>query len=96
MTEANSSLSHAEVNALRRVANGLANFLPSVHRERLSSIGLVAVNGAGHLVLTQLGNLRLAKEDAVHASAINASGWLKVAEDGKQRHRSGDVNGSSR
>ena len=47
------TLSLDEINALRRVAYGLASFLPSVRRVRLATLGLVAVNGGGRLVLTR-------------------------------------------
>jgi hypothetical protein len=55
-------LSTAEVNALHRVRSGLANFLPSAHRLRLASLGLITVNGGGRLKLTQSGKERLAEE----------------------------------
>jgi hypothetical protein len=55
-------LSAAEVNALHRVRSGLANFLPSAHRLRLASLGLITVNGGGRLKLTQSGKERLAEE----------------------------------
>lgn len=58
------ALSPAEVNALRRVGHGLANFLPRAHRDRLVSLRLVTVNGGGRLVLTQVGKERLAEENA--------------------------------
>ena len=64
MNEVRSSiaaLSTAEVNSLRRVASGLAKFLPRAHREGLASLGLIAVNGGGRLVLTQEGKQRLAE-----------------------------------
>jgi hypothetical protein len=58
------ALSTAEVNSLRRVASGLANFLPTDHRLLLTAMGLVATNGSGRLVLTQEGKQRLAEEIA--------------------------------
>lgn len=53
-------LSPAELNALRRVANGLANAISTSHRELLASMGLIAVAPQGSLVLTQEGRARLA------------------------------------
>jgi hypothetical protein len=56
-------LSAGEINSLRRVRSGLANFLPSAHRVRLSTLGLIAVNGGGRLVLTQGGKEQLAERE---------------------------------
>ena len=53
-------LSVGEINALRRVGSGLAKFLPSAHRIRLASLGLITVTGGGRLVLTQDGKEQLA------------------------------------
>jgi hypothetical protein len=58
------ALTAAEVNSLRRVNSGLAKFLSSNHRLRLTAMGLVATTGSGHLVLTQDGKQRLADEDS--------------------------------
>jgi hypothetical protein len=58
------ALTAAEVNSLRRVASGLANFLSSNHRLLLTAMGLIATTGSGHLVLTQEGKERLAEEAA--------------------------------
>ena len=55
------SLSADEINALRRVAYGLGSFLPSASRVRLSTLGLVAVNGRGRLVLARAGRVHLAR-----------------------------------
>ena len=60
----NAALTAAEVNSLRRVASGLANFLSSNHRLLLTAMGLIATTGSGHLVLTQEGRERLAEEAA--------------------------------
>ena len=57
---ARAPLSIGEINALRRVGSGLANFLPSAHRMRLASLGLITVTGRGRLVLTQGGKEELA------------------------------------
>jgi hypothetical protein len=62
------ALNAAEVNSLRRVDSGLANFLSSNHRLLLTAMGLVATTGSGHLVLTQEGKERLAEETAKHPS----------------------------
>jgi hypothetical protein len=56
-------LSVGEINALRRVGSGLAKFLPSAHRMRLASLGLITVTGGGHLVLTQDGKEQLAERE---------------------------------
>ena len=56
-------LSLGEINALRRVGSGLAKFLPSAHRMRLASLGLITVTGGGRLVLTQGGKERLAERE---------------------------------
>jgi hypothetical protein len=53
-----------EINALRRVGSGLAKFLPSAHRMRLASLGLITVTGRGRLVLTQDGKEQLAEREA--------------------------------
>jgi hypothetical protein len=57
-------LSVGESNALRRVGSGLAKFLPSAHRARLASLGLITVTGGGRLVLTQGGKEQLAEREA--------------------------------
>ena len=57
-------LSVGEINALRRVGSGLAKFLPSAHRMRLASLGLITVTGGGRLVLTQDGKEQLAEREA--------------------------------
>jgi hypothetical protein len=57
-------LSVGEINALRRVGSGLAKFLPSAHRMRLASLGLITVTGRGRLVLTQDGKEQLAEREA--------------------------------
>lgn len=57
------SLSAGEINALRRVGSGLAKFLPSAHRMRLASLGLITVTGGGRLVLTQGGKEQLARRE---------------------------------
>jgi hypothetical protein len=57
-------LSIGEINALRRVGSGLAKFLPSAHRMRLASLGLITVTGGGRLVLTQDGKEQLAEREA--------------------------------
>ena len=62
------ALTAAEVNSLRRVASGLANFLSSNHRLLLTAMGLIATTGSGHLVLTQEGRERLAEEAAKAAA----------------------------
>jgi hypothetical protein len=56
----NAPLSPAELNALRRVANGLADVILTSHRELLVSMGLIAVTPQGSLVLTPEGRTRLA------------------------------------
>ena len=56
-------LSVGEINALRRVGSGLAKFLPSAHRMRLVSLGLITVTGGGRLVLTQDGKEQLAERE---------------------------------
>jgi hypothetical protein len=56
----NAPLSPAELNALRRVASGLADFLSSSHRTLLLSMGLVSVTPQGSLALTDEGRARLA------------------------------------
>ena len=61
---ASAALRAAEINSLRRVASGLANFLSSDHRLLLTAMGFVATTGNGHLVLTQEGKERLAEENA--------------------------------
>ena len=63
MRSPSTGLSAAEVNCMRRVANGLARFLPSAHRKRLTSLGLITLNGGGRLVLTQEGKLRLTEKE---------------------------------
>jgi hypothetical protein len=57
------ALSPGEVNSLRRVRSGLAKFLPSAHRMRLISLGLITVTGGGRLVLTQGGKEQLAERE---------------------------------
>jgi hypothetical protein len=56
-------LSIGEINALRRVGSGLAKFLPSAHRKRLTSLGLISVTSGGRLVLTQGGKEQLAERE---------------------------------
>ena len=56
-------LSIGEINALRRVGSGLAKFLPSAHRMRLGSLGLITVTSSGRLVLTQGGKQQLAEQE---------------------------------
>lgn len=56
-------LSTGEINALRRVRSGLAKFLPSDHRMRLATLGLITVTGGGRLVLTQGGKEQLAERE---------------------------------
>ena len=56
-------LSLGEINALRRVGSGLAKFLPSAHRMRLASLGLITFTGSGRLVLTQGGKEQLAEQE---------------------------------
>jgi hypothetical protein len=56
----NAPLSPAELNALRRVANGAADVILTSHRELLVSMGLIAVTPQGSLVLTPEGRTRLA------------------------------------
>lgn len=56
------ALSPSELNALRRVDHGLANFLPPAHRDVLISMALVGVSGGGHLVVTEAGRQRLLSE----------------------------------
>jgi hypothetical protein len=56
----NAPLSPAELNALRRVANGAADVISTGHRELLVSMGLIAVTPQGSLVLTPEGRTRLA------------------------------------
>jgi hypothetical protein len=60
---AHAPLSVGEINALRRVGSGLAKFLPSAHRMRLASLGLITVTGGGRLVLTQGGKEQLAERE---------------------------------
>jgi hypothetical protein len=60
----NTSLSSTEVSFLRRVAGGLAKFLPSDARDLLMSMGLISVTLGGRLVLTEEGKRRLAEETA--------------------------------
>jgi hypothetical protein len=70
----NAFLSSAEVNALRRVASGLANFLSSDVRELLKSRGLINLTLGGRLVLTEKGKQRLADETVgqpAHAQTPN-------------------------
>jgi hypothetical protein len=57
-----SSLSFGELNALRRIANGVAHFLSHEHRKRLSSMGLVELTLRGDVVLTEAGRRCLAAE----------------------------------
>jgi hypothetical protein len=61
---ANAVLSPSELNALRRVANGLAQHLPPIHKDLLISMGLIVVNLSGRLVLTEAGRQRLIATDA--------------------------------
>jgi hypothetical protein len=56
----NAPLSPAELNALRRVANGAADVISTGHRELLVSMGLIAVTPQGSLGLTREGRARLA------------------------------------
>jgi hypothetical protein len=56
-------LNVGEINALRRVGSGLAKFLPSAHRMRLASLGLITVTSGGRLVLTQGGKEQLAERE---------------------------------
>ena len=56
-------LNVGEINALRRVGSGLAKFLPSAHRIRSASLGLITVSGGGRLVLTQGGKEQIAKRE---------------------------------
>jgi hypothetical protein len=60
---ANAALSPSEVNALRRVDIGLANFLPAAHRDLLISMGLIVQNFSERLVLTEAGRQRLLDEN---------------------------------
>jgi len=67
-------LSAGEINSLRRVRSGLAKFLPSAHRMRLASLGLITVTGGGRLVLTQDGKEQLAeREVAVNRDSTRPS-----------------------
>ena len=59
---ANATLSPSEINALRRVENGLADFLPPTHRDLLISMGLVGLTIGKRLVLTEVGRQRLLDE----------------------------------
>jgi hypothetical protein len=68
------ALSPAEINALRRIANGLANFLSADHLDVPTSMGLVSSTLAGHLVLTEAGKQRLAEANSaepVRAQTLN-------------------------
>jgi hypothetical protein len=56
----NAPLSPAELSALRRVANGMADSISIGHRELLVSMGLIAVALQGSLMLTDEGRARLA------------------------------------
>ena len=56
-------LSPNELSALRRVANGLAHFLDSSHRDVLISMGLASLTLKGNIALTEAGRQRLAAED---------------------------------
>jgi len=56
----NAPLSPAELNALRRVANGMADSISIGHRELLVSMELIAVTLQGSLMLTDEGRARLA------------------------------------
>jgi len=60
---ATATLSPSEINALRRVESGLANFLPPTHRDVLISMGLIAQNFSERLVLTETGRQRLRAEN---------------------------------
>lgn len=62
-TSPEAGLSAGEINALRRVGSGLANFLPSGQRMRLTALGLIATTGSGRLVLTQTGKEHLADRE---------------------------------
>jgi hypothetical protein len=53
-------LSPVELNALRRVASGLADSISTGHRVLLVSMGLIAVTLQGILVLTDEGRARVA------------------------------------
>jgi hypothetical protein len=77
MTSDSGLLSLAELNALRRVGHGLANFLAGRHRERLASLALITTDGRGRLVLTQHGRERLATEDALGPAAPSPPGSAK-------------------
>ena len=76
------ALSPAEVNSLRRVASGLANYLPSAHRRLLTAMRLVAVTGGGRLVLTQEGKQRLAQEENGGSASDGAVRTTKRVESG--------------
>ena len=67
------ALSSAEVNALRRVANGLANFLSVEHRDVLVSMGLIGVTLNGRFVLTEEGKQRLTEEMAARPTRAQTS-----------------------
>ena len=56
----NAPLSPAELNALRRVASGMADSISIGHRELLVSMGLIAVTLQGSLMMTDEGRARLA------------------------------------
>jgi hypothetical protein len=55
-------LSPAELSALRRLAGGLSNFVPKEHRDLLLSMGLISVNNAGRVMLTEEGRRRLGEK----------------------------------
>ncbi|TBR23828.1 MAG: hypothetical protein EPO10_26380 [Reyranella sp.] len=78
-------LNPADINALRRVHCGLANFLPGAQRMRLIAVGLIALTGAGRLVLTQGGKERLACEKASSDRRPNDLGRIAPPCDGKAR-----------
>lgn len=64
----NALLSPAELNALRRVDSGLANFLPPAHKRVLIDMKLVAMTCGGRLVLTEAGRARLKQEECKEPS----------------------------
>jgi hypothetical protein len=56
------ALSQSELNALRRLEGGLANFVSKEQRDLLISMSLVRINEAGRVMLTDEGRRRLDAE----------------------------------
>jgi len=82
-------LSPVELNALRRLAGGPSNLVPSEHREVLLSMGLVRINKAGRAKLTEESRLRL-DESSQRSPYMTAAGREQVGgnqiADNRSRH----------